>query len=347
MKPLTKHLIPGLAALLASAPARASHRPPPPGPPTVHRRPGQRFRSRDEQVVRRDKRGRRNLLRRSTRHSDQLLNNAGRPNFRAAAGTQIGGTVARSRRNRSTGAPRASIPGVTLVGDQQGLAGYRFGVRACLVHADPAGGPVSSSLGPVCWIDGRPDGTCTSRTATPPPQRRPASSPASPRRSRHRRQGHPDGYFNITNAAPGDATVTATVNLQDLNDRNNSTTKPVGIPGVTVRPDSHHDGRHRRRRGPDARTIVNPEVLGRRGAPGAPPRRPRADVHDRLGPVQRHGVVLRRPPDVHPPRRVHRHGHPDLLRRGLPRPAQRRGHRDHSPSPPGGAGAVAAVAAGS
>ena len=301
MKPLTKHLIPGLAALAGlGAAASLAAAAPPDLQPFIDAPDSANPLGPAQWYVETSVDG--GTYAAHYFHSAQLLNNGGGA-LKIAPGSAAGGTIQNpvvQAKQDVDGTVGASIPGVQLVGDQQGPGGnFVFGVQGLVDYTlTPAGGAaIPSQLGPVCWIDNTepsPGAPATFVTAGCTTAAGSAAGFVSGISAGWRDavvQGAANGYFNITGVAPGSRhrhrdhrsrhqRLRARQQLEQPDHRHprRHRHEPHGL----------HDRRHRRRRGPDRERR---EPLGAR--PAGHRRRARrgdrrADVHDRLGPVQRH-----------------------------------------------------------
>ncbi len=217
-------------------------------------------------------------------HSVQLLNVGADP-LEIVPGGAAGGTpsapVVPAKQNVTGSGLGPVLTGITLVGDQQGIGGpFRFGVQG-LVNVSlqpPSGAAIASQLGPVCWTD------------TTPPASNPGATPVfvsagcttaggaavgfssgiSGGWADAVQQGDVNGFFNITNVAPGAGTATVAVNgsINDAVPGNNSDTGSVPIPGVIAAAKSAATAGSAVNVDLSAQ-IVNPQVRGGRGATNA------------------------------------------------------------------------------
>jgi hypothetical protein len=280
MKPLTKHLIPGLAALaaLGGAASIAAAAPPDLEPfidaPDSDNALGPKF-----WFVETSASG---PYYAHFNHSVQLFNNAAAADeLRIVPGPSAGGTANFQAVQNVVGGGSTTLTGVTVVGTLDGND-FNFGVKGLVNYTlTPTGGtPIPSSIGPVCWVDGSTaqDPAPAAAFTTAGCNSLPASgagfvSGISGLWSDVVLVGGQSAFFDITNVAPGSANASASIaaSVVDSNTGNNTDgTNPINIPGVTAAAKSATTAAATPANVDLSATIVNPQVLGRRGTVGTP-----------------------------------------------------------------------------
>jgi hypothetical protein len=279
MKPLTKHLIPGLAAMaaLGAAASIAAAAQPDLQPVIDNNSESANALATNKWFVETSASGAYSV---HLNHSLQIQNN-GPDELRIVPGAPAGGTATFQAVQNIAGEAPKTLTGVTVVGVSDG-SDFNYGVQGLVNYTlTPSGAAaIPSSVEPICWFDGS-----TAQDPEPPEtftaagcNDLPASgagfvSGISALWSDAVTVGSKSAYFDITNVAPGPANVSASLaaSVADSNPANNSdATNPIGIPGVTAAAKSANATAGTAANVVLSATIVNPQVPGRIGPSATP-----------------------------------------------------------------------------